>query len=335
MPQISHLTCTAVILGLTVATTVGNNVNAQSAGNWPGSAPVRVIVPFAPGGATDQMGRMLAQGMSTRLGKTFTVENHDGAGGAIGTDVALKAAPNGHTLLIGTTATLVTGPILRRASGIQREELASQAIPVMRFYAAPSSVIVNPAVPAQTVSEFIAYARKNPDKLFFGSAGQGSNSHLIGEYFKAAAGIRLDHIPFRGTAPAFTELIAGRVDVMFESLASALPNIQSGRVRALAVTTKTRSPVLPNVPTAAESGLENFEAVSWAGVFVPAGTPAPVVASIHKSLLELADMPDIQTRMKSLGTRYETVGPEEFIAFLKTERQKWTKVITEAGIKGG
>jgi len=301
---------------------------------WP-TGPIRLIVPFAPGGATDVLGRLVAQQLSIKLGKTATVETHDGAGGAIGTATALRSPPAGNTLLLGTTATLVTGPILRKNAGSTRHEPAYDAVPITRFFASASAVIVNPALPVHSIAELIEYARRNPDKLFYGSAGTGSNSNLIAEYFKAVAKVKIEHVPFRGTAPAFNELLANRVQVMFESQPSSLPNILAGRVRALGVTTKKRAASLPNVAAVAETkGMESFEAISWAGIFVPAGTARTITAKLYKALTEIANVPEVQERMKSLGADYETTSTEDFIAFVQAERDKWSEVIRVGGIKG-
>lgn len=320
---------------LFVAVCACGAMSSAAAQEWP-TGPVRMIVPFAPGGATDIVARLVAQQLSIKLGKPFTVENLAGAGGGIGTATALRASANGNTLLIGTVGSLVTGPILRKNAGSQSPEPAGDAVPVTRFYASGNVVLVNPAVPARNISELIQYARRNPEKLFYGSAGPGSNSNLIAEYFKWIAKVRIDHVPFRGTAPAFTELLANRVQMVIESQPTALPNIVSGKVRALGVTTKHRVPALPQVPSVAETpGMESFEAIAWVGLFVPPATPKTVVARLYKALVEIAAVPEVQERMKSWGAPFETMTPEDFAAFVQSERAKWAEVIRVGRITGG
>jgi len=301
---------------------------------WP-TGLVRMVVPFPPGGATDVIARLVAQQLSIKIGKPLPVENIDGAGGGIGTAAALKAPADGNTLLIGTVGGIVTGPILRKNAGSQREP-ADDAVPVTRFYASGSVVMVNPAVPVRNIPELIDYVKRNPEKLFYGSAGIGSNSNLIAEYFKWAAKVRIDHVPLRGTGPAFNELLANRVQMVIESQPTALPSILAGKVRALGVTTKRRVAALPQVASVAETpGLESFEAITWVGLFVAPGTPKPIIARLYKIIADIASVPEVQERMKALGAPFETITPEEFASFVQAERVKWAEVIRVGGITGG
>ena len=321
-------------LGVFVALSACVAMSSAVAQEWP-TGTVRVVVPFPPGGATDVVARLVAQQLALKLGKPFPVENIDGAGGSIGTAAALKAPADGNTLLIGTVGGIVTGPILRKNAGSQREP-ADDAVPVTRFYASGSVVMVNPAVPVRNIPELIDYVKRDPEKLFYGSAGIGSNSNLIAEYFKWVAKIRIDHVPFRGTGPAFNELLANRVQLVIESQPTALSNILAGKVRALGVTTKGRVAALPQVARVAETpGMESFEAISWVGLFVAPGTPRPIITKLYRTIVDISAVPEVQERMKALGAPFETITPEEFASFVQAERVKWAEVIRVGGITGG
>ena len=250
--------------------------------NYPTRA-ITLVIPFAPGGSTSIVGRGIADKMSELLGEKVVVDNRPGAGGTVGTKAVAKSDPDGYTLVLGYTGTLAIGPSLYKSVGYDpRKDFA----PIGLIGNAPNSLVVNPSFPAKTVAELIAYAKANPGKVNFGSAGAGTVSHITGEYFARTAGITLVHIPYKGTGPALTDLLGGHIPMAFAPIPASHPNVSAGKLRALAVTSTTRSSLLPDVPTMAEAGLAGFDASLYYGLAAPAGTPRPIIDKLNKVLRE-------------------------------------------------
>ncbi len=297
-----------------------------SAQDYP-SKPVRIVVPFPAGAFNDQVGRVIAHELSERLGKQFIVDNRGGAGGVIGAEIVANAPKDGHTLLIVSLATAVN-PWLYKLPF----EPVKAFSPIAMIVTAPNVVAVYPGLPAQSIKELIALAKKEPGALQYGSSGIGTFVHLGGELFKMAAGIDMLHVPFKGTAPAMIDLMAGNTKVTFGSTASTMPHLRSGKVRALAVGGKVRSPALPDVPTVNESGVP-YEAANWIGLVAPAGTPSDIVERLHKEIAEIQNSPRARQQFDAAGAEIARMSIAEFGAFQASELAKWGKVVKEAGIK--
>jgi len=292
--------------------------------------PVRMIVPFPAGGATDIVGRLVAQKLAEGWGQQVIVDNRGGAGGTIGSDVAAKSPPDGYTMLLGTSSTHAVAPSLY--SKLPYDPVRDFS-PVTLVATATILLAVHPSVPAQNVRELIALAKRQPNALSFASSGNGGISHLIGEQFKSTAGIQMLHVPYKGDTPALVDLVGGQVHLMFGTAVSFLPYVSAGRLRALAVTNPKRSPIVPNVPTIAESGLPGFEALQWFGVFVPAGTPRDIVSRLHADIVKSLKLSDVRERLVGLGAEVVGNAPDQFAAFQKAESVKWAKIVKESGAK--
>jgi len=297
--------------------------------SWAPDRPLRFIVPFAPGGATDIVARVLAEPLGSRLGQTVAVENRTGAGGNVGVEAVVRAAPDGLTILMGTTGTLTINPHLYATMGFNP---LTDLAPIGMAFGTDHVLIVNPGVPAQNAAEFLALARAQPGRLSYGSGGNGSSTHTVVELFKLVAGIDLQHVPYRGSAPALNDTVAGNVQLMLDQVASALPQIQSGRVRALAVTGARRHPALPDVPTVAEIGLPAAQATSWGAVMAPAATPAPARARLNAVLRESLELPAVRERLSAVGAEAQASTAEELASYLRAETEKWGRVVREARI---
>jgi tripartite-type tricarboxylate transporter receptor subunit TctC len=292
--------------------------------------PVRMIVPFPAGGATDIVGRLIAQKLAEGWGQQVIVDNRGGAGGTIGSDVAAKSPPDGYTMLLGTSSTHAVAPSLY--SKLPYDPVRDFS-PVTLVATATILLAVHPSVPAQNVRELIALAKRQPNALSFASSGNGGISHLIGEQFKSTAGIQMLHVPYKGDTPALVDLVGGQVHLMFGTAVSFLPYVSAGRLRALAVTNPKRSPIVPNVPTIAESGLPGFEALQWFGVFVPAGTPRDIVSRLHADIVKSLKLSDVRERLVGLGAEVVGNAPDQFAAFQKADSVKWAKIVKESGAK--
>ena len=297
--------------------------------NYP-DRPVSMVVTFAAGGSSDILARAVADAMSRGLGQQIAVDNRPGAGGQIGAEAVAYAAPDGYTILFGTNGTLGIGPALYK--NLRYDPLRDLA-PVGLLHKLPLLLIVNPSVPAKDLHELIDYARANPGKLSFASAGVGSVSHLAGELFKEDAKIDILHVPYKGGGAAVTDLISGRVSMMLETIPNALPLARSGQMRAIAVTTKERSSSAPEIPTMAESGLADFDVSAWTGLFVPAGTPRAIVDRLNTETRKIVDEKHYVDLIQSMGTNVAASSPEEFGAFVRDDIARWTKVIEHAGIQ--
>jgi len=292
------------------------------------SRPVRFVVPQAAASSSDITARLIGQWLSDHLGQQFVVDDRPGVGGNIGTEAVVRSAPDGYTLLLVNSQNAISPALYNNLSFDFIRDIA----PVARIDSVPLVMEVNPSVPAKTVPEFIAYAKANPGKINMGSAGVGGPQHVAGELFKAMAGIDLVHVPYRGTTPAITDLLAGQLQVMFDVTPTALPQIKAGKLRALAVTTAKRLDNLPDVPAVAEF-LPGYEAVAWIGVGAPAGTPAAIIETLNKQInAGLAD-DKIKTRIAELGAIVVTSSAAEFGTFIAAETAKWGQVIRDAHIK--
>lgn len=292
--------------------------------------PVRMVVPFPAGGATDIVARLIAQKLTDAFGQQVIVDNRGGAGGTIGSDVAAKSPPDGYTLLMATSSTHAIAPSLY--SKLPYDPVRDFS-PVTLVASATILLAVHPSVPAKTTSELIALAKKQPDALSFASSGNGGISHLVGEHFKSVAGIQMLHVPYKGDTPALVDLVGGQVHLMFGTAVSFLPYVKAGRLNALAVTNPQRSPIVPSVPTVAESGLPGFEALQWFGIFVPVGTSKDVIARLNAEIVKAVKLPDVRERLTSLGAEVVGSTPEQFAAFQKADTAKWAKVVKASGAK--
>jgi len=292
------------------------------------SRPVRLIVPLAPGGATDIVARVIGQWLSERLGQPFIVENRPGAGTNLGTEAVVRAAPDGYTLLLAAPNNAINASFYDKLNFNFIRDIA----PVASLISHPLVMVMNPSVPAKTVPEFIAYAKANPRKLNMASPGNGTPNHVSGELFKMMAGVDMVHVPYRSGGPALTDLIAGQVQVMFPATVSSIEYIRDGRLRALAVTTATRSELLPDIPTIGEF-VPGYEASGWFGVGAPKATPAEIVEKLNKEInAGLAD-PKIKARLADLGGAVLALSPAGFEKLIADETEKWAKVVKFAGLK--
>ena len=317
------------ILGLAALSTALLGLSAGAAAQGFPSKPVRIVVPFPPGGSTDLLARRIAEKWQQSLGQPVIVENRPGAGGVTGSDFVARAAPDGHTLVMGVTGS--HGVSISLNPRLPYHPLRSFE-PVSRVVSAPLVIVVGSAVPARTLAEYVAAARAKPGEITHSSPGVGTSMHLTGEMFNAAAGTQLVHIPYKGSAGAINDLMGGQVQSMFSDFLVALPHVESGRIRALAVTSARRHPLMPNVPTVAESGYPGFEALSWQGLFAPAGTPREVVERLNAETQKALASPDIRDFFSRQGFEVGGNTPAEFRAFIEAEIPKWAKVVKEAGL---
>ncbi len=303
-------------------------------GTWP-NKPVRIVVPFAPAGTTDILARALAPELSKALGQPFIIDNKPGAGGNLGADIVAKAAPDGYNLLMGTVGTQSINASLYPKMPF---DPVKDFAPIVLVAGVPNVLVINPAkaeaYKVNNVADLIRYAKANPGKLNMASSGNGTSIHLSGELFKSATGTFMLHFPYRGSGPALLDLIGGTMDVMFDNLPSALPQIKAGKLKALAVTSAQRSAALPDVPTIAEAGgLKGFDASSWFGLLAPAGTPADIVNRIQQETAKAFESPSFKERLLSQGAIPGGQPPAEFARFIAAETKKWAQVVKVSGAK--
>lgn len=292
------------------------------------SKPVTIVVPFSAGGTTDILARIIGDSLKDELGQPIVIENRAGAGGNIGAALAAKAAPDGYTLFMGTVGTHAINAALYKKPGYDH---LKDFAPLTRVAMVPNLLVAHPSRPYGTVKELIAYAKANPGKISYGSSGSGTSIHLSGELFKTMTGVDMVHIPYKGSAPAVTDLIGGQIDVMFDNMPSAIQHVRNGRLKPIAVTTAKRSPELPNVPTVAEAGVPGYEATSWFGMFATAGTPAPVVTRLNTALVKVLSDPAIKKKIAEQGAEPVAEKPEQFAQFIQQETAKWAKVVKASG----
>lgn len=312
----------AFILGCTVA------AGCAMAQPYP-AKPVRLLVPYPPGGPVDHIGRILAQPLSPLLGQNVVVENRSGAGGSVGAELVARSAPDGYTMLIGNAGPMTVNPVLRHDLGYDsRKDFA----PVALLTSAQMVLIVHPSLPVRSVKELIALARAHPGALNYGSAGVGNLTHLGMELLQTFAKVKLNHVPYKGVAPAFVDLMAGEIAVMFGNVTGPLAHIQAGRLRAIAVTSSKPAPVLPGVPTVADT-YPGFDLVTWMGIFLPAGTPEPLRARLQGEFVRVLQLKDVRERLVQLGNEVVAGSGEELAALVDRELKLYAKVIKSAGIK--
>jgi tripartite-type tricarboxylate transporter receptor subunit TctC len=289
---------------------------------------IKLVVPFPAGGPTDIVARPLAHDLSAQLKQTVVIENKGGAGGAIAADSVAKSPADGYTLLVGTVGTQAINAALYKKLPY---DPAVDFTPLGVVAAAPVAIVVNAKSPYQTLADLVAAAKKKPASISFGSAGNGTPGHLTGEMFSTAAGIKFAHIPYRGSAPAVTDLLGQQIEVMFDPVQSVLPHIQSGKLRVLAISGAQRSPVLPQVPTVAESGYKQFEAEAWWAIYAPANLPAPIASQLSKNIAEIVASTSFRERLTSLGVTPVSIPPGPYAKFGRTELEKWGKAVHESG----
>jgi len=303
-------------------------ISATAKGQGYPSRPIRFIVPFPSGGVSDIIARLMGQRLSERLGQPFVIENRGGAGSNLGTEIVVKAPPDGHTVLLDGSANAVNATLYKNLSFNYLRDI----VPVASMFRAPHIMEVHPSFPAETIPEFIAYVKAHPGRINMASAGIGTISHMAGELFNMMTGIALTHVPYRGAAPAVTDLLGGQIQVMFDNAASSTAHIRAGRLRALAVTTSTRVDALPDVPTVSEF-VQGYEASNVNGIGVPARTPADIVAKINAEVDGILGDPFITARFAELGGTAMIGSPADYRIFLAEETEKWSRVVKAAGLK--
>jgi tripartite-type tricarboxylate transporter receptor subunit TctC len=317
------------ILPIALAMSIGALGTARAQVQDYPTRPIQVIVPFAGGSASDVVTRIMLHEMSKSLGQNFVVDNRPGAGGNTGTASAIKAAPDGYTLLMSTSGPLAANKTLFKTLGYDPE---TELAPISLFAVLPNVIVINSKLPPKTLMEFIAYAKAHPKELNYGSVGVGSSQHLATVYFEQIAGIQLTHVPYRNIAQYTPDFIAGQVPLGFQFLPNVLGLIKSGDARPLAVSSNRRMVALPDVPTAAEAGVKNYETFGWLALLAPAGTPKPIVSRIYKALAEAVKDPMVKERFLEQGAEPVSPGPEELEKFIASETVKWRDIINKANI---
>jgi tripartite-type tricarboxylate transporter receptor subunit TctC len=292
--------------------------------------PLRIVVPFPAGGTTDILARAVAQKLTDSWGQAVVVDNRPGAGGNIGSELVARSTADGYTLLMGTVGTHAINVSLYPKLPF---DPVKDFVPIILVAGVPNVLEVNPGVPANSMAELVAYAKANPGKLNFASSGNGTSIHLSGELFKSMTGVSMTHVPYKGSAPAISDLLGGQVQLMFDNLPSSLAQIKAGKLRALAVTSATRSAALPDVPTIAESGLPGFEASSWFGLLAPAGTPSPIVAKLNGEVAKWLATPEAREKMLASGANAAGGTPDDFARHIAAETTKWAKVVKDSGAR--
>mgnify|MGYP001168635333 FL=1 len=292
--------------------------------------PIRIIVPYPPGGNIDITARTVAPGLAEALGQQVVIDNRGGAGGTIGAELAAKSAPDGYTLLLGSTGTLAASPALYPKLGF---DPLKDFAPTSLVSMVPLVMVIHPSIPARTVKEFIALAKARPGRITMASAGSGTSNHLTGELFQSVSGVKLIHVPYKGSGPALVDLMGGQVDVLFDQMSSAIGFIKSGKLHALAVTTLKRTQATHEVPTMDESGLKGFDASTSTGVLLPAATAREIVTKVHAALIKVLRLPATRENFARIGADTLESSPEEFARFMREEIAKWGKVVRDAGVK--
>ena len=293
------------------------------------SKPVRMIIPWAPGGTTDILGRVIALKMGEKWGQPVVVENRGGAGGNVGAEAAARSAPDGYTIVLVAPSLAISPSLYKKLAYDPVKDFA----PVSLVATVPNVMVTNPSIPAKTLSEFIALAKSKPGAMNFGSGGNGTSNHLAGELFNIVAGVRLVHVPYKGVNLAMNDVMSGDVQLVIIGIPAAAPHIKAGKLRALAVIDAKRAAALPDVPTAAEAGLKDFEVTTWYGVLAPAGTPRPIVTRLNAEIVAVMHSNEMKERLATMATEPVTSTPEEFGDLIRREIAKWAKVVRAAGLK--
>ena len=318
-----HVPVSALLLG---AVLVGSQALAQS---YP-SKPVRLVVPFPPGGAPDLVARALGPRLHEELGQPVVVDNRAGAAGIIAMEIVAKSPADGHVLVMGSAGPVAINPGLYRKLPY---DVLRDFAPVSRVTALPFLLVVHPSLPVKSIRDLLALAKAKPGELNYGSPGNGSTTHLATELLKSMTGVKITHIPYKGVAAAATDLMAGQVQILSGDLNTMLPHVKSGRMRGIAVTSERRSPVLPDMPTIAQSGVPGFEATGWTGLLAPAGTPPAIVQRLSATVAKALETPDTRSRVAALGGEVASSTPEAFAAYIRSEIAKWGKLIQSLGIQ--
>jgi tripartite-type tricarboxylate transporter receptor subunit TctC len=317
---------------LALAAAVGASLLAAAPASFAQAAyptkTITIIVPFPAGGTTDILARILGQYMSTALGQPVIVDNRGGAGGNIGGQAAARAPADGYTLFMGTVGTHAINSSLYKKMPFDH---VKDFAPLTRVAMVPNLLVANPSQPFKTVQELIAYAKANPNKVTYGSSGNGTSIHLSGELFKSMTKVEMTHVPYKGSAPAVSDLLGGQIAIMFDNMPSALPHVKAGKLRAIAVTSAKRSPELPDIPTVAEAGVPGYEATSWFGMFAPAATPPAIVSQLNAVIVKALNDPDVKKKISEQGAEPHPEKPAEFAAFIQAETAKWGKVVKASG----
>ena len=311
------------------ATCVAFGAAATTADTYP-TRPLRLIVPFPPGGGTDIMARLVQQRLNDAWGVQVVVDNRGGAGGIIGTGLTAKASPDGYTMMIGSVSTICINAALHKNLPF---DTTKDLAPISLVASTPSLLVVGSAVPAKSVKELIALVKAKPGQLSFASPGSGSSAHLGGELFKQAAGIDIQHVPYKGTGPAVTDLVSGQVAMFITNMPSVLPMVKANRLRALAVTSLQRSPLMPELPTVAESGMAGFEVIVWYGVFAPAATPKAIITRLNQELRKMSDQAEVKERLSLQGAEAMSSTPEALAQRVRDDLAKWEKIVKSSGAK--
>ncbi|MBK8667130.1 MAG: tripartite tricarboxylate transporter substrate binding protein [Burkholderiales bacterium] len=315
----------ATLVGACLACTAWG---ATAQDNYP-SKPVRIVVGFSAGGTTDIVARIMARELTETLGQSFVVDNRPGGGSNIATDFVAAAPHDGYTLLFVAVTSAINQSLYPNIKFDLNRDFDAIALGAK----VPNILVVNPSVPANNVKEFIEWARANDSKIAYASSGSGTSIHMAGELFKVRTGLKTQHIPYKGSAPAVTDLIGGQVQFMFDNMPASWPHVQSGKLKALAITTKTRSPSAPNLPTLEESGLAPFDVSSWFGLIAPKGTPKDVIDKLNKAMNAAFDKPEVKTAYAKLGAVAEKSNPQDFSNFIRSEIQNWAPVVKASGAK--
>lgn len=294
--------------------------------NFP-TRPIRLLVPYAPGGGADTLARAIAQKLTEGAGYSIVIDNRGGGGTILGSDIAAKAPPDGHTIILVASTHAVVSSLHKKLPYDPIKDFA----PIVRVASAPNILALHPSVPAASVKELVELSRSRPGQLVYASSGHGGGSHLAMELLKSMARIDLIHVPYKGTGPALTDLLSGQAKLMFGGMIGTLPHVRSGRLKGIAVSSAKRSPVLPDLPTIAESGFPGYEAATWYGVLAPAGTPVPIVRKLNADVIGALNRPELKQRMAGQGADPAPSTPEQFAAYIKTEVTKWAKVVKESG----
>ncbi|RZS77138.1 Bug family tripartite tricarboxylate transporter substrate binding protein [Pigmentiphaga kullae] len=320
-PSSARAACLAALVSLVSA-------GPAAAASYP-DKPVRVVVGFSAGGTTDVAARIIAKELGDDLGQSFVVENKPGAGSNIGAELVARAKPDGYTLYMVAVTSTINQTLYKNLNF----DIVKDFAPIALVIKVPNILVVNPSLPVKNVKELVAYVKAHPDKLSYASSGSGTSIHMAGELFKLRAGVDIPHIPYKGSAPALTDLIGNQVQLMFDNMPSAWPHVQAGKLRALAVTTAERSATAPDLPTMMESGYDKFDVSSWFGLIAPKGTPPDVIAKVNASVQKALAKPDVQQRFKDLGAVTAKTTPEQFGTFIKDEVETWATVVKASGAK--